>query len=207
MENQTTEQTSTVNETAAKFFDNSPEVKEETVIKEDPKPTEEAKPTEEKPDEVKPTEEIEYKLEKTSEHLTDDDVSALKELAKETKLTNEQAQKFLSMKEKTIETFAQRQLEQFKETTKKWVEDVKSDKELGGQNLSQTLQFARRAIDEIASPALKKILDDTGYGNHPELVRAFARLGKRISSDKMVQAPKSPAAAKSFEEAFYGKDE
>lgn len=206
MENQTTEQTSTVQETASKFFDNSPEVKEETVIKDEAKPTEETAPTEETPTEEK-TSEVEYKLEKTSEHLTDDDVLAVKELAKESKLSNEQAQKFLSMKEKTIETFAQRQIEQFRETTKKWVDDVKSDKELGGQNLPQTLQFARRAIDEIASPELKKILDDTGYGNHPELVRAFARLGKRISNDKMVQAPKSPAAAKSFEEAFYGKDE
>lgn len=204
----------TEQQTANAFFDKSPEVVETAIIKETPPvetpppaekpPAEETKPDETKPPEVPETYELEIK---DGYKVSEADIAEVKALAVEAKLTKDQAQKFLDSKSQAIDKYMEKQQSDYVELTKKWISDIRSDKEMGGANLKNTELYAKRAMDEIASPALKKILDDTGYGNHPELVRAFARLGKRISPDVMVQAPKSPAAAKSFEETFYGSDE
>ena len=161
-------------------------------------------PAETKPPEVPENYELEIK---DGYKVSETDIAEVKALAVEAKLTKDQAQKFLDSKSQAIDKYMEKQQSDYVELTKQWITDIRSDKELGGANLKNTELYAKRAMDEIASPALKQILDDTGYGNHPELVRAFARLGKRISPDVMVQAPKSPAAAKSFEETFYGNSE
>ena len=35
----------------------------------------------------------------------------------------------------------------------------------------------------FATPALKAALNETGFGNHPELVRLFVKIGKSLSED------------------------
>ena len=35
----------------------------------------------------------------------------------------------------------------------------------------------------FATPELKKALNETGFGNHPELVRLFVKIGKSLSED------------------------
>lgn len=199
----------TEQQTANAFFDKSPEVVETEIVKDTPpvetppaeKPAEEQPPAETKPPEVPESYELEIK---EGYKVSESDIADVKALAVEAKLTKDQAQKFLDSKSQAIDKYMEKQQSDYVELTKKWIDEVRSDKEMGGTNLADTKLYFSRAMDTISSPALKKILDDTGYGNHPELVRAFARLGKRISPDVMVQAPKSPAAAKSFEETFYG---
>lgn len=192
----------TVEETAAAFFGKSPEVKETVLEKKEETPAVESK-TEEKPSEP-----VDYELEiKEGFEVSKEDIDEVKSLAVEAKLSKEQAQKFLDSKSKAVQSFKQKQEQEFSQLRSQWIEQVQNDKELGGTNFESTKLYAKRALDEIASPELKKILDATGYGNHPELVRAFSRLGKKISNDKIVQAPKSKASATSFEEMFYGKNE
>jgi len=70
--------------------------------------------------------------------------------------------------------------------TAKWAESAKSDKEFGGDKLDANLAVARKALETIGTPELTKMLNDTGLGNHPEIIRAFFRAGQKISSGNFV---------------------
>lgn len=119
------------------------------------------------------------------------DESALAEfdpVARELNLSNEQAQKLADIYSKRMTELAQRQQESWKETTAKWVDNVKADKEIGGQNLDTSVRHAQAALTKFGTPELKAQMDATGMGNHPELVRVFARIGKAMAEDTFVQS-------------------
>lgn len=74
-----------------------------------------------------------------------------------------------------------------------WVEQVKTDKDLGGDKLTENLAIAKKALDAFGSPELRDVLNATGLGNHPEIIRAFYKAGKAISEDRFIPgAPKGP---------------
>ena len=77
-------------------------------------------------------------------------------------------------------------------TVAQWVEDVKSDKEFGGEKVNENLAIAKKALDTFGSPELTKMLETTGLGNHPELIRAFYRAGQKISQGTFVPSPVAP---------------
>ena len=109
-------------------------------------------------------------------------------VARELNLSNEQAQKLADIYSKRMTDVAQRQQESWKETTAKWVDDVKADKEIGGTNLDASVRHAQAALAKFGTPELKAQMDATGMGNHPELVRVFARIGKAMAEDTFVQS-------------------
>ncbi|MEC7472463.1 MAG: hypothetical protein VX946_03765 [Pseudomonadota bacterium] len=43
-----------------------------------------------------------------------------------------------------------------------------------------------KAIEKFGSPELRQVLNDSGLGNHPELVKFCHRIGKAISDDSLV---------------------
>jgi hypothetical protein len=67
-----------------------------------------------------------------------------------------------------------------------WEAASKADKEFGGANFDANLQIARKGIAKYASPELKSILDQTGLGNHPEMMRLFLKLGAIAGEDSHV---------------------
>lgn len=82
-----------------------------------------------------------------------------------------------------------------------WEAAVKADKEIGGANYDASLAVARKGIAKFATPELKGILDQTGLGSHPEMVRLFTKLGKLASEDTHV----STSGASSSDEAVAAK--
>ena len=62
-----------------------------------------------------------------------------------------------------------------------WEKAVRADQEIGGQNLSTSLEGAKRVLSRYGTPELTAALDQTGMGSHPELVRLLARVGKAIN--------------------------
>jgi len=69
---------------------------------------------------------------------------------------------------------------------------AKADKEFGGDKLNENLAVANKALDAYGSPELRKLLDTSGLGNHPEIIRAFLKVGKTISEDKFVPGGLQP---------------
>lgn len=103
----------------------------------------------------------------------------LTDAAKNLDLTQEQAQKLVELDLKRNQQFTERVNAQGTQ----WLNELPSDKEFGGEKLSENLAIATKAIDAFGTPELKKLLNETRLGNHPELIRVFYRAGKAISQD------------------------
>lgn len=134
------------------------------------------------------------------------DAEALKDfepVARELNLTNEQAQKLVDAYPKILAGVQQRQADAWQAQTEEWAATVKADKEIGGDKLTANLGVAQRALDTFGSPALKEYLNGTGLGNHPELVKAFVKVGKAMSEDGVVTGKES--GQRSAAEVLYGK--
>jgi hypothetical protein len=67
-----------------------------------------------------------------------------------------------------------------------WATSAKADKEFGGQNFDANVAVARRAIARFGNDGLKSLLNETGLGNHPEVLRFFWKVGQKISEDSHV---------------------
>ncbi|PLD67577.1 peptidase [Klebsiella quasipneumoniae] len=134
------------------------------------------------------------------------DAEALKDfepVARELNLTNEQAQKLVDSYPKILAGVQQRQADAWQAQTEEWAATVKADKEIGGDKLTANLGVAQRALDTFGTPALKEYLNGTGLGNHPELVKAFVKVGKAMSEDGVVTGKES--GQRSAAEVLYGK--
>lgn len=146
------------------------------------------------------------KYEFTAAEGVDLDTEALKDfepVARELNLTNEQAQKLVDAYPKILAGVQQRQAEAWQAQTEEWAATVKADKEIGGDKLTANLGVAQRALDTFGTPALKEYLNGTGLGNHPELVKAFVKVGKAMSEDGVATGKES--GQRSAAEVLYGK--
>ncbi|HHI3922224.1 TPA: peptidase [Klebsiella pneumoniae] len=146
------------------------------------------------------------KYEFTAAEGVDLDTEALKDfepVARELNLTNEQAQKLVDAYPKILAGVQQRQAEAWQAQTEEWAATVKADKEIGGDKLTANLGVAQRALDTFGTPELKEYLNGTGLGNHPELVKAFIKVGQAMSEDGMVTGKES--GQRSAAEVLYGK--
>jgi len=77
-----------------------------------------------------------------------------------------------------------------------WSNAAKADKELVGQDGKQfdaSLAVAKKGLGAFGTPALNKLLADTGLGNHPEVIRMFAKVGKLVREDQPVAGSAAPA--------------
>jgi hypothetical protein len=95
-----------------------------------------------------------------------------------------------------------------KEQRTKWLADAKADKEIGGTAWEDSILTARKAVDILGGDTLRELLNKSGLGDHPGIIRAFVRVGKSISEDsiagKGVDAP-TPKTADEKEAALHRK--
>ena len=106
-----------------------------------------------------------------------------KAITNDAKLTqSERAQKSLDLAVK----LQQSQIDAHHARVNEWAESVKTDKEIGGDKLPETLALARKAID-LGPPELKELLNSSGLGNHPAVVKWAHAIGKTLSEDRFVK--------------------
>jgi polyhydroxyalkanoate synthesis regulator phasin len=123
-------------------------------------------------------------------------IDAFKPLAKELELTQEQAQKLVDFYNDGAQKTSDESQTYYSDLMTEWQETVRSDKELGGKNFEGSLSAARSALDAFATPELYEIFETTGMGNHPEMVRVFARIGKAVKDDAIRVGGANTAVAK-----------
>ena len=129
------------------------------------------------------TYEFNTKITDDSSELDPEVVTAFGEVAKELDLPQDAAQKVLDKVAPVIQAKQAKVLEQAKTD---WANDSQADKEFGGENLAENLNIAKTALDAFGSKALKSLLHETGFGNHPEIIRFMYKAGKAISEDSYV---------------------
>lgn len=127
-------------------------------------------------------------------------ITAFSDVAKELNLSNEAAQKMLDKMAPLMESRTAQQIESVKA---QWMETSMADKEFGGEKIRENLAVAKKALDQFGSPQLRELLEQSGLGNHPEMIRLMYRAGKAISEDKYV-GPSQGAGAKAAPKDFGG---
>ena len=107
----------------------------------------------------------------------------LKTLAKDLKLPMDQAQKIADLGAKQAQRWAEAQEQAIQNATAQWIEQVKADKEIGGE---ANLAVAKTALSQFGTPELTALLNESRLGNHPEVIRFFYKVGKAIGDDAVI---------------------
>lgn len=109
---------------------------------------------------------------------------------KEMGFTQEQAQKEITRQAQKFQASENAQRDAFQQIKKDWLGAAQTDTEIGGEAFEQSVSLARNAVKKYGTDGLNKFFRDSGIGNHPEIIRVFARIGKDLKEDQP-----SPAGA------------
>jgi len=133
-----------------------------------------------------------YEL-KAPEGFTDTALlSAYTKQANELGLSQEAAQKLFDALPAQIGAGLQARID---ESARVMAEAAKADAEFGGAKWDASKQTMARGMEALGvTPALRDILDRTGLGSHPDVIRVFYRAGLKLSPDKIVGTEPAGAA-------------
>ena len=121
--------------------------------------------------------------------FADGEVDAFKTVAKDLKLPKEGAQRILDI----ATAREQARAEAFQTTVRGWAETTKADKELGKD---ENIAIAKKTVETFGTPELKEVLNSSGLGNHPEMIRLMARIGNAMTEDSVVKGDTGEGTAK-----------
>ena len=127
--------------------------------------------------------EFNSKVADAPQELDSEVLTAFGDVAKELDLPQEDAQKVL---DKVAPVIQERQAKMLEQVRADWASESQSDEEFGGEALNENLNVAKQALDAFGTDAFKSLLQETGFGNHPEIIRFMYRAGKAISEDSYV---------------------
>lgn len=84
-----------------------------------------------------------------------------------------------------------------------WATEAKAEL---GEKYDAELGFAKTAVNALNSPKLSEAFNETGWGNHPELIKAFAFFGKmmRDSGSEVGDSGATEGAKKPWEKMYDG---
>lgn len=137
---------------------------------------------------------------------------------KEAGLTNDQANRLISLVPQIQERMIQQQNDAFAETRAEWAKAAQSDEEIGGKNWKASISLAAKALDHFGAPsqkneageetnAFRKLLNETGLGEHPDMIRMFRKIGEAVAEDgTFPRSEGTRAVKKSPEENLYPDD-
>lgn len=113
-----------------------------------------------------------------------EDLQFIADMAQQSGLPAKEASEFLRRSE-IYQTILQ------EKTAEAWAEACRTDPEFGGAQFDANLAVAKRGYNMFASDGLKSLLEQTGYGNHPEVLRVFHQIGKLLGEDNIVGGGRS----------------
>lgn len=160
-----------------------------------------------------------YELELPDGMVLDEAAFALAEpVFRELNLSNEQASKLAGLYPQLAQAgqtaASQAIIGEVVAQRKAWATETQNDPTYGGANFEASKVNAARFIDQFGTSetdkdgksvnVLRRVMDETGLGNHPALFAAFAKAGAELAED-VPNDPTPPAnAPKTLGEKYYG---
>ena len=138
------------------------------------------------------------------------ELDGFREFAHDTGLTQDQADNILKLYgdiQEEQEEAHQNGLEELRTNT-----TMELQKEWG-KNYDGKMDYAKRAFAQFATPELSQLMDESGMGNHPEMLRVFAKVGELMGEDSLVvgtglgSSQLSPEQAQQEIQALYSDKE
>lgn len=124
-------------------------------------------------------------------------LGAYTEVVRELKLPVDAAQKVLDKVAPVLHARAlAQQAEAARAQREAVVKATQEDPEIGGAKLEATLAQAQKTLALVATPDLVKYLNESGAGNHPAVIKAFAKLAGLMSPDRFVPSTQGNGASR-----------
>ncbi len=120
-------------------------------------------------------------------------------------VVNLAAQLLPGMVEKAVTAERDMVLAEMADTRKGWLEAAQRDPEFGGseEKLAQNIAVARGFRDRFFSEEAREILNASGLGDHPAMIRGFYRAGLSYTEDGIVMPDTAAQTPKTNAEVFY----
>ena len=112
-------------------------------------------------------------------------MEAFQPLAKELNLTQEDAQKLITLQSDLMQRQGEVMQEAWEATNTEWIEAARNDQEIGGVDHEAKMATAMKAVKQFGTKELLEAFDATGVGNHPEMIRFAYRIGKLMEDEKI----------------------
>lgn len=157
------------------------------------------------PEAAKPVvpEKYEFKLPEGS-LLDASRLDQLSAISKEKGWSQETAQAVLERESDAVSSFVKGIQENHEKTSRvQWVEEVKNDPEMGGADHNVKMDMATNTLKKLLPAEDLNILKESGFGNHPILVRLAYRVAKASQPDSFVHPGAQPGPQLSAEERWY----
>lgn len=124
-----------------------------------------------------------YRLDLAEQYAADKpDIEAYAAHCLELGMSREQAQASLDF---SVKLHERRQAE-FLEQRRTWQQEIKADAEFGGRNFTASCVAAKQALAAFDEEGeVRRMLQATGYGDNPAVVRCFARIGRAMAEDRL----------------------
>lgn len=126
-------------------------------------------------------------------------LTSFQALAKELKLPQAAAQKLVDFQAGAMKKAQESAQKSWDDLQNTWVSAAKADKEFGGAKFDENIALAKKAKAAFGNDEFSKVLDQTGVGNNPEMIRFLVKVAKTIKEDEVIvggagAAPKDVAA-------------
>lgn len=118
-------------------------------------------------------------------------------------LTNEQANTLLPLAPKLMEQAQTATIQQVidagNQQRKDWLDAFKADPDIGGANEAKSAELAAQGLDAMGftkDHPFRVVLNETGFGNHPDVIRTFRKLGELVAEDGTFARPNAGGETK-----------
>ncbi len=153
------------------------------------------------PAETQPQAPLDYTQLKWPEGTQSDAQEAFLGAAQEMKLPPEMAQKLVDWNTQQAARQEETQEKMRQEMLQRWADKTKA---VLGPQYEENLALAVRAARTYGGEELQTLLEETGLGNHPVIVKTFYAIGRATSEDASTGGPSAAQTDKTFAQALYG---
>lgn len=136
----------------------------------------------------------------------DEVINKFTSVAKDLGMSQENAQKLMDLAMENAAAQLKSNVDAWDAKRMEWVNELKSDKEFGGDKLPETITRAKRALSSFSTPSFIDFLEVSGFGDNAELIKFLARVDKKIGEDTIHNGNGSAnSSSLSDAELIYGK--
>lgn len=143
-------------------------------------------------------EKYEFTFEGDAPQLDEEMLGEFEAILREDNLTQEQANRYMGFAQKLQQGWINEITQLHVDNRAAWRTASKADATIGGEKFAENLAIAKEARQAFGDEELGKLLDETGIGDHPAVIRAFYNMGVVNREHKFVNPGKPSPNAKPF---------
>ncbi|MCD7984138.1 MAG: hypothetical protein LUG19_07785 [Desulfovibrio sp.] len=108
-------------------------------------------------------------------------------MARELGLTEKQTQRIVEKSARARSAGLEAQRAARDRQVEEWNRALREDRDFGGAGFTANVQYFLAGVKHVdPDGSLTQLLEDTGYGSHPAVVKALAKIGRQLDSDRLI---------------------